>query len=683
MEKELWWKQPMRVLQFNLQVEDTQGMDAEKIARETEEMAANVAVMNVGGIYAWYQSHVRYHHVNEFLPKDRDLLEEWIEAFHKRNIRFVARFDFSITDDRTYLEKPQWFARHKDKSPYYRGEKRMGNWNLLLNTCAIGGYRNEEVGVPVIEEVLDRYAIDGIFLNAPFASACFCERCQKLYQERYHKPMPDTEEEFESDWLSYCTKLNIKNIYDAIKKKDQDLPLILYYAPYSSQSKAFGRFDRDNIYDRYATADLICTESQNVLSKGMKQIPETTHPMISMKAGQREDGKLKPFGIIHSCPGMDWRHVGLPVSEYLPWMCQIPAAQGTIWHSVTGYNDTITDKRVIQAITQVDHMIEKCEEDMHGAVSNAEVLLLWNGAEGGRDWADILMKNHIQFDLMHDYCMNPERMKKYKTIVWPEDFVTDQAGRKMLDDYVTAGGSLLAEMTDSKEIVELTDLFGVEEEICTGEYLTASYLRFEKTGDELKKGMSTDRVAFRGSVSYCIPKTGAEVLATLIPPFAPLEVVGAPPERASLPVKKTEIPLCVLNTAGRGKTILVPFCFHRLCSEFHMKDHYDLARNMIAMLCGGYLQLETRLSSQIQISIYRKEDNMMIHLVNEIGERPLMDTVSLTNVRFRIHKPNGKNVISAKSVIAEGHVRIEEDREWVEVVIDRLDVWDMIKITWG
>ena len=36
----IWWKEPMRVLQYNLQVRDTPGMDAEKIARETEEMAA-------------------------------------------------------------------------------------------------------------------------------------------------------------------------------------------------------------------------------------------------------------------------------------------------------------------------------------------------------------------------------------------------------------------------------------------------------------------------------------------------------------------------------------------------------------------------------------------------------------------------------------------------------------------
>ena len=52
MEKNVWWKEPMRVLQYNLQVKDTPLMDAKKLAEQTVELAANVVVMNVGGIYA-------------------------------------------------------------------------------------------------------------------------------------------------------------------------------------------------------------------------------------------------------------------------------------------------------------------------------------------------------------------------------------------------------------------------------------------------------------------------------------------------------------------------------------------------------------------------------------------------------------------------------------------------------
>ena len=676
----IWWKEPMRVLQYNLQVRDTPGMDAEKIARETEEMAANVVVMNVGGIYAWYQSKVKYHHINEYLPEGRDLLKEWIDAFHKRNIKFVARFDFSITDDTTYQSKPQWFARHKDKSPYYRGEKRMGDWSLFLNTCATGGYRNEEVGVPVIQEVLDQYDIDGIFFNAPYASACFCERCQEKYLERYGKEMPDDSDDFEADWLSYCTKENIGVIYKAIKEKRPEVPMILYYNPYNTKSKAFGKSDRDNIYDRYATADLICTESQNVLSKGVNGIPETIHPVIAMKAGQTEDGELLPFGIIHSCPGMDWRHVGLPENEYLPWMCQVPAAKGTIWHSVTGYNDTITDKRIIKTITAVDKMIMKCEKDMHGAASRADVLLFWDGTQAGKDWADILMKRHIQFDLMHDYCINEQRLGKYKAAIIPEGFPLSGDLGEVIETYVSRGGSILAERSEPDEITEQAAFYGVEDKVQKGEFLYASYMRFEQEGAEAKAGMDTDKAAFRGAVNYCTPLEGTQVLFTLVPPFAPMEVVGAPPERASIPTPYTDIPLGMLRPHGKGKILLLPFSYHMLTAEFHLKDHYMIASNLIKMLAGEELILDTDMPSGVQITMYEKENQILIHLVNEIGQRPLMDSIPVYSAKCNAVLPKGKQVQNVRSVIAGESLNYKEEAGKVEIVLDKLEVWDMLSI---
>ncbi|WP_312427054.1 alpha-amylase family protein [Lacrimispora sp.] len=680
MREPLWWKEPMRVIQFNLQVKDTNRMNPVKIARETEEMAGNVVVMNVGGIYAWYDSKVKYHHINEYLPKDKDLLKALIEEFHKKDIKFVARFDFSITDDTTYLEKPQWFARHKDKSPYYRGEKRMGNWSLFLNTCATGGYRNEEVAVPVMNEVIDNYDIDGIFFNAPFASACFCERCQEKYFKKYGKPMPDNAEEFEDGWLSQCTKDNIAVIYKAIKAKREDIPMILYYNPSSAKSKSFGRFDRDSIYDRYETADLICTESQNVLSNGINEIPEIIHPIFAMKSGQTEDGSLLPFGIIHSCPGMDWRHVGLPEAEYLSWMCQVPASRGVIWHSLTGYNDTITDKRIIRAVTEADQMIKKSENDMKGAVSKAEVLLLCNGTQATRGWSEALVKSHIQFDLMHKYRMNGDKMKQYPVVIAPEGFLSYEGIPALLEEYVKDGGNLIAENTDYESSVNNSLLLGVKKEINVGEFLNASYLRFEEEGLALKKGMDTDKVAFRGVVSYCTPAGSAKTLATLVPPFSPLDVAGAPPERSSIPTPNTDIPLCILNSFGKGKVFFLPFSLNALITGYKMPDHYQLISNAIDSLLGDRREIEVNVPSAVQVSMYEKAGQILVHFVNEIGQRPLMEHVPFHDLSFSVKLKDSQTVKNVRSVIGEENLSFQVSEGRVEVWADKLKVWDMFSI---
>ena len=148
MSKKLWWQEPLRVIQTNLQVQDTALMNPEKIAAEIEEMAGNTLVMNVGGIYSWYQSQVKYHHINEYLPAEFDLLEDLITACHARNIKVVARFDFSKAEDLIYYQKPQWFVRKHDHTPLAYGTMRPGNWSLLYSTCINAGYRNTEVARP-------------------------------------------------------------------------------------------------------------------------------------------------------------------------------------------------------------------------------------------------------------------------------------------------------------------------------------------------------------------------------------------------------------------------------------------------------------------------------------------------------------------------------------------------------
>ena len=679
MEQSVWWKEPMRVMQYNLQVRDTPGMDPEKIARETEEMACNVVFMNVGGIYAWYQSKVKYHHINEFLPRDGDLLKSLIGAFHSRNIKFVARFDFSITDDTTYLEKPRWFARHKDKTPYFRGEKRMGNWSLFLNTCATGGYRNEEVAVPVLKEVLTEYDIDGIFLNAPMASACFCERCQEKYEQFYGKPMPDDEADFEDGWLSKCTKDNIGNMYRAIKETRPEVPLILYYIPYSGRSKSFGRIDRDSIYERYETADLICTESQDVLSRGVKDIPETIHPIMAMKAGQLEDESLKPFGIIHSCPGMDWRHTGLPVAEYLPWMCQVPASGGVLWHSVTGYPDTIPDKRILKAIDQVDHMIVKSEPDMKGAKSRAEVLLFWDGGEAAKGWAEALVKNHVQFDLMQDYRINPDRMNSYAAVIVPEGLAEREGVLDAVKAYTRQGGHVIVENIGRGSVPAAGEFLGISEDVGIGEYLTASYLRFEAAGEDLKKEMDTDRLPFRGAVTYCTPENSCEVLATLIPPFAPLEVVGAPPERSSIPVPHTDIPLVLKNSYGNGSVIFLPFSLSHLITKFGLADHYRFAGNLLDCLMGRR-ELEVKAPMSLHTTMYGKENALLIHFVNETGQRPLTDIVPLHHISFSVKIPENKTVKAVRTVIEGQKLAWKEEDGRLLVDLDQVEIWEMAAV---
>ena len=54
--KKQWWHNALRVIQYNLQIQDTEQMVPGEIATNACEAGANAVVLNVGGIYAWYDS---------------------------------------------------------------------------------------------------------------------------------------------------------------------------------------------------------------------------------------------------------------------------------------------------------------------------------------------------------------------------------------------------------------------------------------------------------------------------------------------------------------------------------------------------------------------------------------------------------------------------------------------------
>ena len=685
MDQKLWWKKPLRVVQTNLQVKDTRLMDPEKIAAETEAMAGNVLVMNVGGIYAWYPSKVRYHHINEYLPKEGDLLAELIDACHRRNIRVVARFDFSKTDDAVFQQRPDWFIREPDRSPRIYGATRPGDWSILYTTCINAGYRNEEVAIPVLEEVIDNYDIDGIFFNAPHYEYCCCESCRRKYQQYYGKPLPidlsKVEENttfaskagagLEPDFASRCVRDNMDKIYGAVKRKAPDMPLILYYGLY-----------RDNLNDRYATADMICTESQDVLSRGWKDIPPIWHPVLSMKMGRTMEEHPSPFGIIHSCPGMDWRHTGLPTAEYLFWMSGVVAGGGQLWHSITGFPDTISDKRILHSLTAVNKMIEKIENEMDGAEFRSDVLLYWDGGKAAEGWADGLTNCHFQFDLAAPYQLTSEKLARYPVVIVPNGGPLDSESLALLKTYAENGGKLIFEGNSSDRLIPAAGLLGISDEISTSEYLAASYWQFEPVGDVLRgtEFTETPLLAHRGQTAYVKPLCGTQVLATLVPPFAPLNAVGAPPERASMLVSHTDLPLCTSRIVGSGTVVALTFGLGELMNEYKLAEHSYLCQNLVDFLLGDDRTFRMELLEGIETVCYQKKNLLLVHLLNGIGKRPLMNNILCTDVSFTTKLPKDKSV-GEVLLPQSGQIPVwSEENGYLRVTIPRLSFWETVVI---
>jgi hypothetical protein len=664
-----WWRKPLRVIQPNLQVKDTALIDPEKLAFQLKKMGANTVVFNVGGIYAWYPTKVEHHTRNEYLPKEYDLLKEVIGYCHKQDLRFIARFDFSKAEDTIYLQRPQWFVRDHAGQPEILGAKRPGNWSLLMSTCINGGYRNEAVAIPVLDEVMCSYEIDGIFFNAPGFIPCYCENCRRKYKDIYGTELPRDKQDYEHSWPSLCMKDNMEKLYTFIKRTNPSIPMILYYNLY-----------RDNLFEREQTADMLCTEPQDILSLGHQNIPEFWKPALSIKLGRSLPERPVPLGIVHSCPGMDWRHTGLPPAEYKFWLSQIPAHGGSIWHSLTGIPDTIKDKRILETVESFNRQVKKVETYMEDALPWSQIALMWTASAAAEGWADGLINKQIPFDVLLMEQAVANRLQRYKVLIIPEGMNMTSDFISQITEFVNQGGYLVVEGAVPNES-GIHHLLGISDDTCCSEPLAASYLRFEGQNNPLQKGMeATKLIAHRGQVVYCKPVGNAEVLATLVPPFSPLEGVGAPPERASLPVSRTDLPLAILHRQGKGKVLYFPFSLSRLLNEYKLGEHYQLLSNAVGMGLGDESYIEVTSIQGLQVTLFKKENTVLLHLVNGAGRRPLATNIPLYDIQVRLRLPHAQRVKTVKQLIADTLPEYTAEEGRLCLTIPKLEVWECLLV---
>lgn len=673
-------KQHLQIIQFNLQVEDTKQMDAQKIAESVICLGANAVVLNVGGIYAWYHSQVPFHHVNEYLPKGKELLREMIQECHARGIQVIGRFDFSKTEDTTYLQHPEWFVQDEKGEPVCYGSRRMGNWSLLMSTCVNGGYRGEEFAVPVLKEAMEAFKMDGIFLNAPQMEPCFCTNCRRKYYRKYKKELPLEKANWEKDWMKSCLKENIGVLYQAVKETDNDMPFILYYGTY----KRDGSARAENLDEKYQTADRICTEAQNILSDGKERLADKWKPTLNMKLGQPEVQK-PPFGIIHSCPGMDWRHTGMPAAEYEWWMSQIVPAGGEIWHSLTGFDETITDRRMLKVVKRVNEKAKAAGEAMQGASPVKQVLLLWDGSEGALGYVDAMIQSHIPFDICDVWHLEEKRMQEYPLILMPDSFPVEGSFMESLQEYVALGGKLFVQVTKKQEGISNAwyDFLGIAGNAVEGKNKEACYGIFEEEGLKLKKNM--ERMVYlpvKGDMLLSRKAEEWDILMTLVPPFAPKDGVGAPPERASMPVKHTELALLSERIYGKGRVMTCLFDLSKLIWKVGLEDQKLLFENCIDKLLGEDRSMDAEeLPESVYMYEWETESTRLVHLVNTEGQRPVRQCHPWQNLKLKLKEK--RTVKRVGSLLEKGEVSWKQEAGWLIVTLKELKVWDMIEIKTG
>src|ERR1039457_2060730 len=328
--QEGWWmKEPIRWVQTNLRQTDA-GLDAARLAGQLADMRANVVLMGMGGIAAYYPTAVEFHYPSPDLPAGRDMFGDVLREAHARKIRVVGRFDFSKTRQAVFDAHPEWFFRQSGGQPVI--------YNGLYSTCINGGFYRGQA-MKILSEVLDRYAVRGLFFNmfgnpsrdysGRPVGLCHCDSCQRKYRQLYHKDIPETPDDDYRKFMFTSSREVAAAIGDLIRKKRPQAGYFNYIQEYT---------------------DGIMSESNTAVARPLPLWPYSASDHVN-RARNSEPGKM---AIDLNMQFVDywWRFATVPRQEIALRAWQSMANGGALTFEVNGTLD-LQDRQALETVKPI------------------------------------------------------------------------------------------------------------------------------------------------------------------------------------------------------------------------------------------------------------------------------------------------------------------------------------------
>lgn len=476
-----WYASMRRCGQINFNERDPLVMDVQNWADYWAVLKVNAVLLNGGGIVAFYPTEVPYHHRSQFLGS-RDLFGEAVAAVRKRNLRVVARMDCNYAYEEALQAHPEWFERNRDGSPRKHDES---PW--LYKTCMFSSYFTEQMPA-IYREINRRYLVDGFFTNGwpstGSLSVCYCESCQKTYQDKVGGVPPEETDTTSMLYRKYYEVfmdriLEIWKLWDVVAKEKKSESVyvgnlgggIRTVKNVKRLGEVAGWFNADHQGRSGDTVIWDCAQQGRLAQSVMKG------RTITNVTGAYSNSRPT------------WRHVAKAPAEARLWMAQTTASGMVPWFHWLGGSPE--DNRWRETGRWFFNWLAENEAHFRNKRSIADLAVLYpqssiafykSGGESGK-WrgaervqaADYLqglyyalLEGRFCFDFMHQEDLTPETLRKYRGLLIPNAAYLRDVECEQIRRYAAAGGSVLAtfetsrynEWGDARADLGLSDIFG-------------------------------------------------------------------------------------------------------------------------------------------------------------------------------------------------------------------------------
>ncbi|MCR5546607.1 MAG: beta-galactosidase [Lachnospiraceae bacterium] len=601
MSEEMWWEShPWRMVQTNLREIDMENINAEDFAKSLEDYHATVVTLNAAGIIADYETKLPYQKTCEYLHGDS--LKEILDACHKRNIRVIARCDFTKLPKEAIEKHPDWAYRDKN------GE--MLEYNGFVQTCINGAYQQEKVN-EVLEEVFTNFDFDGLFCNMSgvvvmdydlnIHEPCHCENCKKMFKNSMGMDIPDSFGKRDAVFGAYmgfingCAKKQKQKMYEAVKKIRPDIAV--------------------NGFDYFRTE---CNQDINHLPWVYDASANTRR-----LTGRNRSKVVDDASAVYM--GFQYRHTGISTGllELRQWQNLVHGGRLSVYTIGTLQNKK--DPSSVLASKNVYQFFAENEKHFVNHKSAAKVLLLAKPLMGRNDpeqdgLTELLSQCHIPFDEMRLPDFTIEVLKEYEVVVMADVDILPENTAKALDSFVEEGGKLFATgktacLDRRKQPLETPQLACLPmERIEKVEKVKSSILEIGKEDEKVflncaKKQIGT--IVPWNSFVVAKMKQDAKGYLKLIPeqPFGPPEIC----------YETEQSDLCgVMEISyGKGKSVVAPFELGSFYYEYGYENSFLFFKDVMEGLLGQKDMAKT--SPMVEVSVTENKEEWIIHLINLSG----------------------------------------------------------------
>jgi hypothetical protein len=671
-----WHQQLRRVGQTNFTEHDPAVLNVAEWANYWASLKVDAVLVSVTGILAFYPSSVPFHRHSQYLG-DRDLFGECCSAAKKRNIRVVARMSPDLNWGEAAMAHPEWFQLDSTGAPLKHGEDAR-----LYRTCMFTPYMTDYIPA-IMHEVNSRYEVDGFFTNAwpPLGQQpiCYCAQCKTAAR-------PGT--------LDYWDRFNDRTLelwklYDSIAKEKH--PENLFVANLGGSIRC-----GPNTSELASVCDWFNADNQG---RGGEAAPAWGASLQGRVCNAVMKGRTSTNVTGAWATGSPrWRNIAKSSAEMQMWLNQTVASGMVPWLHFIGAEQGFGADRRWQK-TGRDYFTWLARHDQHyrnkQSIADIAVVMgqrtqLFYKLSGAADTADYvqglyyaLLEGRFLFDFVHEDELDADTLKRYRAVLLPNVALLGDSQCAQLQQYVEAGGSLLATFETSmysgrnerRANFGLAPLFGIQKR---GEPVTSlgnGYVaRIERTHPILDGFVNTDWIP---GAEFRLPVASvASPVLTVIPPYT-----AYPPELSYPPIAHTDEPAVVVKETGKSRLIYFPGDVDRTFWRSGNTDLSRLLQNSVRWLINGNSAIGVQGDGLVETFAWETETGYALHLLNYTNPNThkgwIRNFYRVGAQEVHMQLPPGRKVSRVELLKTERNIAFHQQDSAVEFVIPHIDDYEV------